>query len=299
MSQLVSVIIPTFKRSNFLADAIKSVNTQTFHNIEIIVVDDNTDIREIDKVKKVTKDWNNVKYFKNYRTKGACGARNTGILEAKGELIAFLDDDDIWLPDKLCLQVEYLNYYDDIALVSCQYMVKPLKGKAKKVNNSTKYLSRNDFFKGKCPATTSLMLTRKEVLISAGLFDENLPSFQDFDLWVRCLEYGKLIVVQEHLVEFVSHDNDRVSINLDKRLKGLNLLINKWEKEIKRNNSIKAFTSQYKSIAYLNNTKSITSTVYLKAIYFTVIYFLYNPTSKKSWRMIYYCFNKFINRKNK
>lgn len=109
MGDLVSVIIPTYKRTfAMLSRAIKSVLSQSHKNIEIIVVDDSPS-SFIDKdsikrqVEKIPDD--RIIYIQHESNQGACVARNTGIKNAKGDYVAFLDDDDEWLPDKLKLQL--------------------------------------------------------------------------------------------------------------------------------------------------------------------------------------------------
>ncbi len=112
MNKLVSVVIPTYKRSSMLIRTIESVLNQSYDNIEIIVVDDNNDDNyRKDTENKLIKYISNpkIKYIKHERNLGGCEARNTGLKEAKGEYICFLDDDDIIYKDKIEKQVEFLE----------------------------------------------------------------------------------------------------------------------------------------------------------------------------------------------
>ena len=95
---LVSVIIPTYNRTDYLKITLNSVLSQTYKNIEIIVVDDGS---EGDANKILCDSFSNVIYIKIKNSGGPARPRNTGIKAAKGELIGFTDDDDIWLPQKL------------------------------------------------------------------------------------------------------------------------------------------------------------------------------------------------------
>ena len=108
----VSIIIPTYKRSLFLTRAIDSVLNQTHTNIEIIVVDDNTPGSEHEKETKITLERYSedvrVVYHKNKRNFGCALARNEGIVASTGDYITFLDDDDIYLPDKVASQLQYM-----------------------------------------------------------------------------------------------------------------------------------------------------------------------------------------------
>ena len=99
-----TVVIPTHNRSLLLKRAVESVLSQTFEDFELIVIDDHSTDDTASVVKSFTD--HRMRYLTNQRTKGACGARNTGIFSAKGKWVAFLDDDDVWLPEKLKCQYE-------------------------------------------------------------------------------------------------------------------------------------------------------------------------------------------------
>ncbi len=109
----VSVIIATYNRTHFVCEAIESVLNQTFPDFEIIVIDDGS----IDNTKQVLEKYASRIQYIFQENKGRAEARNTGIKNAKCEYIAFLDDDDIWLPNKLEKQVIFLDSHPDIELV--------------------------------------------------------------------------------------------------------------------------------------------------------------------------------------
>ena len=100
-NELISVIIPSYNSGKFLGEAIESVVNQTYKNIEIIVINDGS----TDNTEEIAKKWQKrderVRYLKHKENKGPSAARNTGIKNSRGEYIAFLDDDDEWLPEKL------------------------------------------------------------------------------------------------------------------------------------------------------------------------------------------------------
>ena len=98
MNALVSVIIPTYNRKESLLRSVESVLNQTYKNIEIIIVDDNSSDGTSEKVQEISD--NRVDYIKLERNSGACAARNTGIRNAHGDYIAFQDSDDYWYPDE-------------------------------------------------------------------------------------------------------------------------------------------------------------------------------------------------------
>lgn len=226
---LVSTIIPTFKRADMLPRAVRSVLAQRYSNVEVLVVDDNTDPQEQQRVREVLEPFGpRVRLLRNARGKGACGARNTGILSARGELIGFLDDDDRWLPEKLTEQIALLT--QDVCIGAlCSYIeIDFVFGRAVSCRGFEPILTREMALSGVCPTSTSLALVRRDVLLEAGLFDESLPSFQDYDMWLRCLEFGQLRYVPTPLVEFIQHSGDRTSVNIDRRLKGLAAFERKW-----------------------------------------------------------------------
>ena len=105
---MVSVIIATYRRESALARAIESVLNQTYGDIEIIVVDDNADAEWNEKVKSIVERFKGVKYIQNPENKGSGASRNVGIENAEGEYITFLDDDDVYLPEKVEHQLDDL-----------------------------------------------------------------------------------------------------------------------------------------------------------------------------------------------
>src|SRR5436309_855641 len=147
---LVSVVIPTFNSADYLVQAIQSVLAQTYQDFEILVVDDaSTDHTE----EAIQPFADRVIYLRQERG-GPSVARNRGILQAKGELIAFLDADDLWRPNKLARQVEYLNQHPEACLVY------------------------TDFTRGSCPGSNDesrlqVFKPRDSANVFHGLLEEN------------------------------------------------------------------------------------------------------------------------------
>ena len=112
MKELVSIIMPSYNTARFIEETVQSVLCQTYTNWELIIVDDCSTDNTDEVVSKF--DDNRIKYIKNEKNSGAAVSRNRALREAKGKWIAFLDSDDIWLPEKLELQIEFMkknNYY--------------------------------------------------------------------------------------------------------------------------------------------------------------------------------------------
>ena len=114
-NSLVSIVVATYKRDLSLRKALESLINQTYKNIEIIVVDDNSNEEWNKKVKEIIDDFinkSNIIYIKNEKNKGSAQTRNIGIEKANGEYITFLDDDDIYLPNKILNQLNKMKEYD-------------------------------------------------------------------------------------------------------------------------------------------------------------------------------------------
>jgi glycosyltransferase involved in cell wall biosynthesis len=119
----VSVIIPTYNRAKFIANAVESVRNQDYENIEIIIVDDGSidDTQAV--VKRLKKENPYIYYFQNERSKGPSGARNTGILKATGDYITFLDSDDIWLKNHLKDGMDIVQQYPSIDVLFANFSI--------------------------------------------------------------------------------------------------------------------------------------------------------------------------------
>lgn len=202
MNELVSIIIPTYKNRGNLKDSIVSVLKQDYENIEIIVVDDNSpESRERQETERLMDEFESnqkVNYLRHPENKNGAAARNTGIRAAKGEYIAFLDDDDLFLPEKLTKQVAYLDEHSEFDAVYC-------------LARREKYGCPNYILEGNGTRNilllssnyyTPTLMFRREALEAIGGFDETFRRHQDFELLLRFFAAGyKIGCVPEVLVE--------------------------------------------------------------------------------------------------
>lgn len=199
---LVSVIIPTYKRSEALTRAIDSVINQTYSNIEIIVVDDNGVGTEnqlaTEKRLKNYIDSGKITYIKHLVNKNGSAARNTGWKASKGEFINFLDDDDFFFAEKIQRQVKAIDNTNSTiggAYSPVCYIVKHKDGKYKEV--PTFYDKEKnvcvDFLLGKAHFNTSGLLFKRTALEKINGFDETFRRHQDFELMIRFSEHFTLI----------------------------------------------------------------------------------------------------------
>jgi len=215
---LVSVIIPTYNRYKFLLNAIKSVQEQTYKNIEIIVVNDCSTEKEyksghLEKMNKVKVVHLPINLRIKYNVQAAQGrTRDNGIKIAKGEWIAFLDDDDYWLPQKLEKQMKVLKENKKILMSSTNMFL----GDGGLYNKNKKYalmISRKlpNIFEMKMIETENLILNstvilHKNIIDKVGEFD--LGTNEDWKYWKRTLKYTNCYYIDEPLVYYDTYHAD-------------------------------------------------------------------------------------------
>jgi glycosyltransferase involved in cell wall biosynthesis len=224
----VSVIIPTCNRPDLLSTAIRSVLDQTYSDLEVVVVDDASDA-SIESVVRALQD-QRIRYIRHEYRRGAAAARNTGIRSTEGEFVAFLDDDDQWHPEKLARQVFVLlrSHPNTGAIYTGYDIVDRDSGKA-----ISRMLPehRGDvslvLLRGNCVGPTSSFLVRRKCFETVGMFDESLPSFQEYDLWIRLSRAYHFDYVAECLFNYCVHSK-RISTNPEAICKGVGILLRKY-----------------------------------------------------------------------
>lgn len=229
---LVSAVITTYKRSiPTLKRAINSVVNQSYTNIEIIVVNDNPEDEALSKniFKEIGEYDRKIQYIVMPENRGACAARNEGIKKSKGEFIAFLDDDDEWLNNKIELQVQRMS--DGIGIVYCDsYIV--FEESNKKILRSSELRTKiypsgeivDALLKDNIIGSASFPLIRRSVLEDVGNFDVQMPAAQDFELWIRICRRYSAAYIDEPLVKYYRHKDDQISKHTEKRAKGMDLI---------------------------------------------------------------------------
>lgn len=198
MNTLVSVIIPTCHRPDNLSRAIKSVINQTYSNYEIIVIDDNglnTNAQiETEQLISEFNKYNNFQYFPLESNMGAAYARNKGIELSKGNFVAFLDDDDEFLPEKLSYQVERLLNFNGYGACYCRQQF---------IHKDKAYLVDDNYIEGDLSedilllrnhVNTSCLLFRKNILTELNGFNTRLVRHEDWDLLLRFFQNNKIAV---------------------------------------------------------------------------------------------------------
>ena len=239
MSRLVSVIIPTYKRSNMLIRTIESVLNQSYDNIEIIVVDDNgNDEFHKETMKKMIRYRGNprIKYIKHKNNSGGCAARNTGLAAAKGEYVCFLDDDDIIYTNKIEKQVEFLEKNKDFDIVYCNRKVNNLIHSPVIEGDISYYLLSGDSI-----VITIMLLFRKNKIDNIK-WNVNLKRNQEAGFLLDIMNMNNSKIGKLNLVLCESDMSDRNnSLNSEKNEKEMlnylneySYVIEKLEKEDKK-----------------------------------------------------------------
>lgn len=220
MESLVSVIIPTYNRANFIIDSIESVLAQTYSNFEIIVVDDNSSDNTAEVIAPYLYKYNFISYVKHDTNRGGSAARNTGAKMCKGEYIAFLDSDDKWHESKLEKIIHTFKQDSQIGLVYSDFYA--VNANTKEVNYNYCLNPKDSYFSILCEnfiGTTSLIVLKKEVFDSVGGFKEGLPSCQDWEFYINVLKKFKIKKVEDALVYYLVHENS-ISGNLERVIAG-------------------------------------------------------------------------------
>lgn len=192
----VSVIIPTYNRCDFVREAMASVLAQTFQDFELIVVDDGS----TDGTADVVREFPRIRYL-SQENRGVSAARNVGVAVSRGELIAFLDSDDLWQPQKLATQVAFFATRPDAHI--CQTEEVWVRNGVR-VNPRNKHRKPSgDIFAASlhlCLVSPSAVMMRRELFDHMGGFDEELPACEDYDLWLRISAHNLVYLIDEALV---------------------------------------------------------------------------------------------------
>jgi glycosyltransferase involved in cell wall biosynthesis len=205
----VSVVIPTFNRPEFLATAIRSVLGQTFHDFELIVVDNGSS----ECTKQVIEGFpdHRIRYLRIDVNKGVSRARNLAIVHAVGKYVAFLDDDDEWMPDKLARQVELMEQapgHVGGVYTGCYKIDRSSGAILQRITPSKRGDLFDDLCAVNCIGTASTVLLRRECAMKVGLFDEDMVFGEEYDFWIRISRQYHFECIAEPLAKYFMHANN-------------------------------------------------------------------------------------------
>lgn len=284
---LVTVYMPTYNRASLLSRAIESVLSQTYSNFELIIVDDGSTDNTHDLLAAYAKQDNRITYYINEHNQGACVSRNKAIKKAQGKFITGLDDDDYFLPNRLESFVTAWSVREkDVILLFSRYgnlnkdssvsFSKPIFGC--RGNIITQGSLIENFYTG------NQIFTTTSALKSIGMFDENMPMWQDFDCYYRLLSLGLGQRVNKftYIVDS-SHTTTRISNGCDRE-------VLKVFSYFKRKHAIESLSSCWLLESHMYNYDK--SLVRVRP---SIYKFLINP-SRKSLKNLGYGLKFFFNK---
>ena len=207
-SPKVSVIVPTYNRADRLERALNSIVSQTYQDFELIVVDDGS----TDKTSQLMKSFPKAQYFYIKKNSGVSKARNVGLAFAKGELICFLDSDDLWKEKKIQIQSLWLENNKDSQICYTDEIWVRNGVRVNPMNRHRKY--SGDIFRhclGLCIVSPSSVMIRAKLFDEIGNFDESLPACEDYDLWLRIASKYAFHFIEEPLIIKYGGHSDQLS----------------------------------------------------------------------------------------
>lgn len=201
---LISVIIPTYNRSELLERSVSSVLAQTYPSLELIVVDDGSTENISEAVQALANDTATV--IRRTRRGGAAAARNSGCEAARGEFIAFLDSDDEWLPEKLQMQFSLLREKPEIALCCTAFYLIHGDGREEVRFIGSKEIGMADLAFGCGISPGSTLIFRNELFAQVGPLDSGLARFEDWDWLIRSSALSRIGTINRPLCKVYAGD---------------------------------------------------------------------------------------------
>lgn len=261
MVPIVSIILPTYNRARLIGRSINSVLLQTFHDFELIVVDDASTDNSEDVIKELSDP--RLRYIRHEMNRGGAAARNTGIQAAAGNFIGFQDSDDEWLPEKLAKQIQAFHTSSQetgVVYSGCNRIdglkktyipspgINPKRGKL-----HSRLLAGNFI-------TLPSLLVKKECLEKVGVFDERLLRLHDWDLFIRIARHYDFAFIDEPLL--ISYfTSESISSKEDSLLEACEIILDKHHDDLIKNKKIIS-SHQYflgdRSVKSGNRQKGIT-----------------------------------------
>ena len=247
----VSVIIPTYNRENFIGRALVSVLSQTYRDMEIIVVDDGSFDDTYGVVKKLAGSEAPLRYLAHEKNRGAQAARNSGISVAAGDYIAFLDSDDEWLPDKLERQMSLMAQNHGLrGAVYAGYQHVYLHN-----DKGIEYIPRlrGNIYKAILEASfgdMNTLMVRKDILIAAGLCDERIRAYHEWDLCIRLARRTEFDYVPEALARYHRHGSPTISGDLQRSAWGYADVVAAHSEEILKTCGLLVLSRHYVKVGH-------------------------------------------------
>jgi len=251
----VSVVLTTRDREDKLERSLASVLNQTFRDFELIVVDDASTDGTSEAVRSRGDD--RITYIRHESHRGGPAARNTGIRAARGEFIAFLDDDDEWMSKKIEKELSALEGIpEEVGLVYCAAeVVNDTNGKVLLYHVSQGEGDvRERILAGPVAGCVSKVMVRRSCFEKAGYFDEALTSCQDWDMWMRVADHYRFKYVPDMLVRIYIHER-QISKNFQKLIPGRTMMVKKhYDRFSKRPGVLVTHLKRLGKMHFINGT---------------------------------------------
>jgi len=226
-AQLVSVVMPTRNRSALVANAITSVRQQTWSSWELIVVDDGSSDDTPSVLGAQAARDNRIRVVLHDEGRGGSAARNRGIEEATGDVLAFLDDDDEWLPTKLAVQLAHLAAAPKVGAVSCWHAIDDGRAPGPALFKGPTTITLDDLRWDNFAGSTSFCMLRRTAFDPEPRFDVALPSAQDWDVWLQCAAQASVAVVPQVLCRYGAHEGPRITGSSTARVEGRRRIVDR------------------------------------------------------------------------
>lgn len=226
-SGFISIIIPTFNRVDLLRETLDSIRSQSHENWECIVVDDHSSDSTLEVLEAYHKLDSRIFFFKNNRTKGAPGARNTGIEKANGQFIFFFDSDNLMKPNAL---QELLKGFENKDVDICTCYAEVVDDSLKSIGSFSwnSYDNINEqLISGKTYVDYNIALIRKTAIDRLGFTDEDCPAFQEWDTHLLLSKFCTYFTIQKQLILYRKSEKDTISSNAFQSTKGFLFILSK------------------------------------------------------------------------
>lgn len=283
----VSVVIPTCRRHDSLPMAVRSALLQGPEVREVFVVDDNRAEEDGRRVRAALASIGDprLQYLRNLGRAGGAASRNVAIRQATAPFVAFLDDDDQWLPGKIDSQLAAIG--PEVVGIDCGYIERDdTWGLMLTVPGEARQRSQSDLLAGYCPTTSSLVMVRREVALRAGLMDERLSSFEDYDFWVRCAAFGSFsTLIGPHCV-YVQHPGYRLSSAADVRTSGLDGFIGRWGDQLGGPLAVEASRRRWQWAAWVTNARRALPSDRWASLRFALKALGVDPRRQQGWQSL-------------
>jgi glycosyltransferase involved in cell wall biosynthesis len=193
----LSVVVPTYNRSDVLARALDSIEKQSYSDLETLVVDDasDEDISVVVRASNIPE----ARVIRRSHRGGAAAARNTGVAEATGDIIAFLDSDDAWAPEKLQCQVDYFNEHPNISLACTEFLLRRPGRPDEHRRFDHSLFGRRELAFGCGLSPGSTLCVRASFFLEVGPFDERLRRLEDWDWLLRAADRSAIGIIDAPL----------------------------------------------------------------------------------------------------